>query len=310
MIINLDPNKEIKDKLAIAIGTFDGIHLGHRFLIEKLLQICKEKNYSSMIYTYIQHPLHQLGIDSPPALIMSINNKVHKFHNMGIDFLTLQSFSKEFAQTSPENFFSDICSKFNVRHIVIGQDFKFGHKGLGSVQLLQKLANANNIEVTVVPPYCKGNTVVSSSMIRDLISDGNVEKANEFLGYEYYLYGEVITGFQRGTAMGFPTANLSFNKLMAIPAHGVYMTYAYIEGKFYWGATSIGTNPTFDDCSTHIETHFIDYKKELYGKKIKIFFLQKLRDQIRFDSIEELKKQIHADVEQIKFLVFKPTNMC
>jgi riboflavin kinase/FMN adenylyltransferase len=296
--------------VALAIGTFDGMHLGHKFLLSRLMEISRQNRCCSMVYTFSKHPMFSLDPDNAPPLLMAIKQKMLEFKKIGLDYVFIQNFDIKFSEISSQDFISNILKNYDIRHIVVGHDFRFGHKGTGDISLLKQLSLIEDFEVTSIQPYKINGQIVSSSVIRNFIRQGKVKKAADFLGYPYSLCGQVITGFGRGTKIGFPTANLQFNKQMAVPGFGVYLTKAFIEEKEYWGATSIGNNPTFFQDGTHIETYFLDFEKNLYGKRLKLFFIEKLRDQIRFDTVEELVSQISKDVEQIKYMVCKNKKLC
>lgn len=296
--------------VALAIGTFDGMHLGHKFMLSRLMEISRQNRCYSMVYTFSKHPMFSLDPNNAPPLLMTLKQKMLELSKLGLNYVFTQNFDIKFSERSSQDFILNLLETYDIRHIVVGHDFRFGHKGTGDIDLLKQLSLNEDFKVTSVPPYEIDGQIVSSSIIRNYIRQGKVKKASDFLGYPYSLFGQVVTGFKRGTKIGFPTANLQFNKEMAVPGFGVYLTKAFIEKKEYWGATSIGNNPTFFQDGTYIETHFLDFKKNLYGKRLKLFFIEKLRDQIRFDTVEELVSQISKDVEQIKYMVCKNKKLC
>ncbi len=300
------PNKPV----ALAIGTFDGMHLGHKYLLNKLIEISKRNNCYSMVYTFRRHPMLFLDPNNAPPLLMSLAQKILEFKKLGLNLVFVQNFDHKFAEISSHGFISLLRENYNVRHIVIGHDFRFGHKGMGDVSLLKQFSLSKGFEVTSIQPHKVDGQIVSSSAIRILLKQGKVKEAAGFLGYPYSLCGEVVTGFGRGAKIGFPTANLQFDEKMAVPGFGVYLTKAIIDKKEYWGATSVGNNPTFFQEGTQIETYFLDINKDLYGKHLKLFFIEKLRDQICFDTVDELVSQIGKDVNQIKYMVCKNKKLC
>jgi len=301
----------ILDKpVALAIGTFDGMHLGHKYLLNRLIEISGQNAFCSMVYTFGKHPMLSLDPNNAPPLLLPLTQKILEFKKMGLDYVFIQKFDHKFSEISSKGFISSLRETYDIRHIVVGHDFRFGHKGIGNVSLLKELALGEGLEVTLVPPYKIDGQVISSSLIRVLIKQGKVKEATHFLGYPYSLCGEIVTGFKRGTKIGFPTANLQFSKSLAVPGDGVYLTKGVIDEKEYWGATSVGNNPTFLQESVHIETHFLNFNSNVYGKRLKLYFIEKIRDQIRFDTINDLVRQINKDVNRIKFMVCKYRKLC
>lgn len=296
--------------VALAIGTFDGMHLGHKYLLNRFIDISRQNTYTSMVYTFMKHPMLSLDPNNAPPLLMTLAKKILEFKKLGLDYVLVQKFDLKFSEISSQGFISDLLENYDIRHIVVGHDFRFGNKGMGNVSVLKELSLSKGFEITIIPPYKIDGQIVSSSLIRNYVRQGKVKEAAHFLGYPYPLCGEVITGFGRGTKIGFPTANLQFNDKMAVPGYGVYLTKGVIEKKEYWGATSVGNNPTFFQQETQIETHFLDFNKVLYGKRIELFFIEKLRDQVRFDTVNDLVSQINKDIKQIKLMVCKYKKLC
>jgi len=296
--------------VALTIGTFDGIHLGHKYLLNKLIEISRQNAYCSMVYTFGKHPMLSLDQNNAPPMLLPLTQKILEFKKLGLDYLFIQKFDLKFSEISSRSFVSDLFENYDIRHIVVGHDFKFGHKGMGDVSLLKELALTEGLEVTLIPPCKIDGQVVSSSLIRVLIKQGKVKEATHFLGYPYSLCGEIVTGFKRGTEIGFPTANLQFSKNLALPGDGVYLTKGVIDEKEYWGATSVGKNPTFSQEAVHIETYFLNFNSNIYGKRLKLYFIEKIRDQIRFDTVNDLVRQINKDVNRIKFIVCKYRKLC
>lgn len=291
--------------LALAIGTFDGMHRGHISLLNKLFEVCRKDNCHSMVYTFKNHPISFLNPSETPPMLLSLKQKISEFQKTGLDYLIIQKFDSVFSKLTPQSFIDNLTDCYNIKHILTGHDFKFGSGGNGNIQMLSELSSSNRFSVTTVPPFKINGRIVSSSAIRTLIMQGKVREAKEFLGYPYTLIGKVEAGVGRGNKLGFPTANLQFDNKMAIPGFGVYLTKTIFEQKEYWGATSVGDNPTFDQAGTHIETHILNFNNNLYGKSLKLLFIDKLRDQVRFNSTEELVEQIRKDVSLIKFMICK-----
>ena len=305
MRVIFDGNSKLKSSnpVAIAIGTFDGIHLGHQALIKELLTEKEQNSLTAVVYTFLQHPLSVLNPQKAPPLIMDLKQKIRHFQRYGIDLLLLNAFDEELARTPAEDFLERyLFHRMNIHTVIVGFNFRFGYKGLGDTELLRRECRARGIRAVIVPPVEFEGKTVSSSLIRELILDGDITKANQLLGYPYSLYGKIVTGYQRGRKIGYPTANLLCRPTKVLPKFGVYLTHAIIHGKLFWGVTNVGKNPTFVNDGIHVETFFIDYSGDLYGKNLRLYFDHRIRDEEKFDSPEMLKRRIEMDVALAKKL--------
>lgn len=306
VIFNYKRYHKMKQPVAIALGTFDGMHRGHRELISQLYKLKLKNGYDIMVYTFLEHPLNRLNPDKAPPQIMTIYEKMLFFNRTNIDWLVLNPFDAEFATMSPKSFIEDfLLSRYNVQAIVVGYNFRFGFQREGDVQFLKDMSQSYGFKLIVVPPISLGGNIISSTLIRKYIQEGQIKEANSCLGAAYSIYGKVIHGYGRGKTLGFPTANLKFNLKKVIPKFGVYITKVYVGDKKYWGVTNIGKNPTFQNQGINLETHLIDYKGNLYGKKLKIEFVHRLREEKVFSNIEDLKRQINKDINYVKNFVYK-----
>lgn len=274
----------------IAIGNFDGLHLGHQALLQKTIQIAKKAGRPSIAYTFTPHPRKALRL-------MSDAQKAEYLKDFGVDQVIFQAFTPEFASLSPADFIQKVLiDQLQATHVVVGPNFAFGTKASGNTEMLQ--ADGRFITHIVEPVWVSGE-ICSSSLIREAIKQGDLEQAKVLLGRPYSLTGKVVKGAGRGRQLGFPTANLDVEQEV-LPPLGVYATYSKTLGK---GATNIGKQPTFGATNpVHIETHFLDFNGSLYDKKIEIFFERKIRDEKKFDSIEALKKQIKQDLAGVNNL--------
>ncbi|MEI6805046.1 MAG: bifunctional riboflavin kinase/FAD synthetase [Myxococcaceae bacterium] len=272
----------------VAIGNFDGLHLGHQALLQKTIQIAKKSGQSSIAYTFTPHPR------KAPRL-MSDAQKAQSMRDLGIDRVVFQEFTPEFSALSPADFIKQILiNQLQISYLVVGPNFAFGTRASGDIAMLRA---DRRFETHVVEPVMISGEICSSSLIREAILSGNLDKAKAFLGRSYSLTGEVVKGAGRGQQLGFPTANLQVEQEI-IPPLGVYVTHAKTSGR---GATNIGRQPTFGASNpVHVETHFLDFKGSLYGQEIEIFFERKIRDEKKFDSAEALKKQIRQDLEMFR----------
>ena len=279
----------------VALGSFDGIHKGHLTLMNKVISISKEKKTLSMVYTFKNHPMTVVNNTIAPKLLINNKKKQEIIENLGIDILCLETFDKKMMLLEPEDFIKGLIERFNVRGLVVGFNYRFGHKNKGDLAMLEKLKKKYNFELYVMKAYQEESDVVSSSRIRRLIKDGELEMANELLGREFVLSGKIVDGKKLGRTIGFPTANLEVNEDMIIPEKAVYYTNVEYNGKIYKGITSVGNNPTVNGQNTTIETYILDFSEDIYGKSIKLYFLEKMREQVKFNSLDELKAQLEKD---------------
>ena len=286
-----------KDML-LTVGVFDGVHLGHKYLISKLLQQAGQRNLLSGVVTFIQHPEELLSPRTKLPFLTDIEERINLLKNEGVDVIIPLSFTAELAQLSARQFVSLLQKHLRMRGLVIGSDFALGKGREGDTDALQKLGQEMNFSVTVVPPLVINGEVVSSTAIRKALAGGDMRKVRELTGRPFSLQGKVVTGAGRGVGLGFPTANLKVGPEHALPPDGVYASWAHIDGKAYQSMTNIGKCPTFGDCERTVEAYLIDYRGNLYGRELKIDIVARLRDEKKFDTVEELKKQMAEDVKQ------------
>ncbi len=236
---------------------------------------------------------------------MSLGEKIKEFSKLGIDVLVLNSFDNSFLQQTPREFLDQLYERIPIKTFVVGFNFRFGYKGLGDVSYLKKESEEKKLNLISVPSVQSGGEVVSSTLIRRKIQEGKVKEVTKLLTRPYTISGKVIHGFGRGKSLGFPTANLRFSSQKVIPAYGVYLTKCLIKGRYHWGLTNIGTNPTFTNNRMNIETYLLDCNKDLYGQSIKISFVDLLRSEVKFDSPEALSRQMHLDKIKAQKLIYK-----
>ena len=279
----------------IALGSFDGLHLGHLSLLKKIIELAKENNGLSMVFTYKNHPKTLVDPENVPKLIMDIETKLDCLKEESIDRVVLKEFTKEFMKIPPEEFIEILCGNYNIKGIVVGFNFRFGHKNSGDIKLLEKLQEKYGYKLYIINPYTYKDDVISSSRIRKSILKGDVKEASIMLSRPYLIKGKVIHGKKLGRTIGFPTANLEFDSKYVIPKKGVYYTNVEYKKKIYKGITSVGNNPTVNGQELTIETFILDFKEEIYGEEIKVFFIEIIRDEIKFNSLEELITAIKKD---------------
>lgn len=299
-IINISNHNNIKFNTGVALGNFDGIHLGHQKLINTMINRSKELGYKSSLLLFDKHT-KVITDNNQPKIITTNEQKLKIAEKMGIDIVYIMKFDKSTMLLSAEEFVKDIIiDKMNSKLIVVGFDYKFGHKALGNSETLLKLGKKYDVEVKVIDAIQSDKEVIGSTEIRELILEGNIIKANKFLGRSYSIIGKVIPGKNRGNTLGFPTANIDVNPNLVIPKTGVYKTKTILNGKSYLSATNIGYNPTFDEDILKIETHILDFNERIYGENIEIEFIDFLRDDIKFKNKDDLISQMNIDIAKIK----------
>jgi len=284
----------------IALGSFDGLHLGHMQLINKTVEFAKANNAKSMICTFKNHPLSVINKEICPKLIMDNDTKIKLLEDTGIDIVNLANFDKDFMKITPEEFIRNMVKCYNAKGIIVGFNYRFGYKNLGDVEMLKAYSTILGYKLYVCDAISVNDEIVSSSKIRHLIAEGNIIKANELLGRPHSIIGKVITGKQLGRTIGFPTVNLNYNKEYILPKGGVYYTIIEHDNFFYKAITNIGYNPTVEGGKLSVETYILNFNKQIYGEVIKINFINRIRDEVKFNGIVELKQQLEKDKEYAK----------
>lgn len=279
----------------VALGSFDGLHYGHLSLVRKTVEVAREKNGKSMVFTYKNHPKTIVKPDSVPKLIMDLDTKLEYLEEENVDIVVLRSFTKEFMSMEAENFIKLLCEDYNVKGIVVGFNFRFGHKNLGNVDVLKNLQKKYGYELYIMDPYTYKGNAISSTRIRNCILEGEVKEATNMLSKPYSIKGKVIHGRHIGRTIGFPTANLEFNDKMVIPGKGVYYTNVKYKDRTFKGITSVGNNPTVNGKELTIETFILNFDEMIYGEELKVYFIEKIRGEMKFDSVEKLVAQIKKD---------------
>lgn len=299
-IINLDKEENKYKNVAIALGNFDGIHLGHQELIRKVVEKSRENNLKPSILLFQNHTRATINNKKPDML--TTNNQKYKIaKDLGIEVVYTLNFTKEVMSLPQEEFIEKILKDIlNCKVVVVGFDYRFGYRAEGTSESLNKIGRVYGIETEVVDPIEIEGEIISSSYIRRLIKDGNLEKANKLLGRNYSIEGKVVSGANRGTGLGFPTANLDYSSEYLLPLLGVYKTKTHIGDREYLSMTDIGYNPTFGEDHIKLETFILDFDSDLYGKTIEIEFLEFLRKGIKFKSKEELIEQLKKDEERVR----------
>lgn len=290
-------------EIALTIGAFDGIHLGHKRLIQETIKIAQTLKVEPALLTFEPHPRKVLYPNLDLKLLTTLDEKIRFIKKEGITNLILLPFNKALAELSPELFVERyLIDLLNTKAVIVGYNFHFGRGRAGNTDLLKKLGEKFNFLVEVLPALVINNRPVSSTLIRELLLKGEVERANQLLGRPYSLSGKVIHGKGRGKLLGFPTANLDIPKDKLLPAQGVYAVWAIVEDKKYQGALNIGFNPTFEEKKLSIEVHLLNYtnSSSLYNQTIEVHLVKRVRSEKKFNTIEELKTQIAEDCSLIQ----------
>jgi riboflavin kinase/FMN adenylyltransferase len=295
------------ENACITIGSFDGVHKGHLKVINQLQEEAKAVNGTSIVITFYPHPKQVISFEKVITQLNTFDEKCKLLENTGIDCLVVIPFNKEFSEMTAENYIKDfLVETFHPKRIVIGYDHKFGKNRTGDISLLVELSKQYNYKVKEISEHLLNEITISSTKIRDCISNGQIQIANELLGYVYSFSGKVIEGNKIGRTIGFPTANIETedtNKLF--PSIGVYAVSVFVPSlkTSYKGMMNIGVRPTIGGNNLVIEVHLIDFDKMIYGEKLTVFIKQKIRDEVKFDSVEHLKTQlIHDKIKVIEIL--------
>ncbi len=289
---------EKKKKSVVTVGSFDGLHLGHVKILDALKSIAEEKDADSFVVTFEPHPRSALTQDSEVSILTSLDEKKWIIEKAGIENLMVIHFTREFSQLTSEEFIKKfVLEKLNASHMVIGHDHKFGRDRLGDENKLREIGNQLGFGVTAVAAECLQNETISSSKIRSFLYCGELDKANQFLGRYYSIFGIVVKGSQRGRTLGFPTANVQVDEpKKAIPQNGVYVVRCTLSTQYYYGVMNIGFRPTFENKHELVaEVNILEFNRDIYGEKIKVEFIKRLRDEKKFESKNELVAQIEKD---------------
>jgi riboflavin kinase / FMN adenylyltransferase len=287
----------------LTIGVFDGVHAGHRHLLETLKQRAADRSLLSGVVTFDPHPQSVLHPDNELPWLSDVEDRVRSIRELGIDLVVVLTFSKEVAQLTPQQFLTMIKTHLRMRGIVVGPDFALGQGRAGSIDQLRKLGRQSGFTVEAVSQYTANGEAVSSTLIRQALAEGNTRKVHAMMGRYFHLKGIVITSAKRGRKLGFPTANIDIRPQQALPGDGIYATIADVDGRRFASATNVGARPTFGDMRRTVEAYLLNYEGDLYGRELRLEFVQKVRDEQRFASSEELKRQIERDVQEVKAIL-------
>ena len=282
----------------LTIGVFDGVHLGHKHLISEVKGIASKQGMLSGVVTFRKHPVEQVEPEASLPYLTSLQEKLKLIKAEGVDFVVALTFDRKLADLTARDFVGLLRNYLRMRALVVGPDFALGRGREGNVDVLRRLGKDIGFSLTVVPPMKIGGEIVSSTGIRQALADGDMGKVVSLTGRPYLIRGKVVRGTGQGRRIGFPTANLEIESGWAIPRDGVYATMTHTNGDVHKSLTSIGMRPTFGGKSRTVETYILDFDGDLYGRDVSIEIIERLREEKKFDNIEDLKKQIARDIDE------------
>ena len=284
----------------IGLGNFDGVHLGHRMILSRLVAAARERRGTALAMTFYPHPLSVLRPGSPVPLILGLGEKLRRIAELGVDGIVLQRFGRAFSQLAPEAFVRQyLLDAIGVEKILVGHNFSFGRDRAGNAHLLSALGKRWGFEVEVIGSVTVGRQEVSSTVVRSLLQSGKLHEATTLLDQPYAVSGRVVQGFQRGRQIGFPTANIRPRTSVLLP-NGVYAVRAGVDDGEYNAVANVGVNPTFGANQRTVETNLFDFSADLYGKRLRVSFIKYLRAERKFSSVDELVQQIGEDADRAR----------
>ena len=287
----------------LTIGVFDGVHLGHQYLLEQVNDQAHRADALSGAVTFLNHPRQVLQPAFQAQYLTSADERLRLLKGAGLDLVAPVTFDLPLSQLSAHDFLDLLVKRLRMRGLVVGPDFALGRGREGNVARLQELADEMGFRLEVVAPQSLGNVLIRSTTVRQALSEGAVDQARELLGRRFSLDGAVVHGESRGRELGFPTANISVSAGRVVPPDGVYATWVIVGDHRLPSATNIGVRPTFGDNDRTVETYILDFDEDLYGRSITIEFVHRLRDELAFESIEALKEQMAKDVDETRALL-------
>lgn len=301
--IVINQRGKLSDNTAITIGVFDGVHLGHKYLINKLIQNKNTSKLSCGIVTFDPHPIQILRPDINFKCLQSLEGRVRSLEQTGIDFISVVKFDHLLSQFTAQDFLKELKEQLNFQLLVVGEDFRLGKNQEGDIAQLRTISNELEFSIKKIPLQSDSKAKFSSSQIREFITNGNIDKANKILGTSFTIDGMVEPGEKRGRQLGFPTINLSLSTDLITPKKGVYASVTKIDGDEYKSIVNVGTRPTFGVDKILAESHLFDYNGNAYDKEVTISLLEFIREEIQFNNKDQLINQINHDVKTVKRLL-------
>ena len=291
----LSKTSEHNSGTVATIGFFDGVHCGHQYVLSMLRELAEERGLESMVVSFSNHPMLYFNPQSEIRLLSTVEEKLEKIASMGIDNTLLLDFDSNLSRLTAKEFLTLLGKRYGVELLLIGYDHRFGSDKQNSFNDYVEYGKELGIEIVKLVSFTTDNITVSSSQIREQLTQSHVEQAAQMLGYNYTLRGTVIAGNQIGRTLGFPTANIKVDSFKLLPANGVYAVQVIVKGELYKGILNIGQRPTLPNSSHSMEVHILDFEGDVYGDEITISFIKKLRDERKFDSLDQLRQQIMKD---------------
>ena len=291
---------QIEEPTAVTLGKFDGLHRGHELLMRTVLEYSRDKDVASVAFTFDIPPRNK--VEEIVANVLTTNEeKQYIFEKQGIDYLIECPFTAEIMSMEPKVFIEWISRALNMKYVVVGDDFRFGHNRTGDYHTLQQYETEFGYKTIVLDKLKDSNRDISSTYVREKIADGNIKKANQLLGYRYFIKSEIVHGKKLGRRIGIPTINMILPVDKLLPPNGVYVTEVLVDGHSYMGVTNVGCKPTVSsDNIVGVETYIDNFNQDIYGEKIVVSFIDFIRPEMKFASVEELKAQMHSDIEVAK----------
>jgi riboflavin kinase / FMN adenylyltransferase len=289
--------------VVMTIGTFDGVHRGHQYLIRQVLQRAHETARIAAVLTFNPHPRSVLRLELPTVYLCTSQERIQRLRELGFDLVVVADFDMNLAQMPADEFVRNLYDQLRMRELWVGQDFTLGRRREGNVTNLQTLGTLMGFQVHIVAPLLEGGHPINSTRIRQLLAAGAVDQAARLLGRRYELTGQVIPGRHVGRTLGIRTANIACDPERVIPADGVYAVWAEIQGNRHQAVVNIGIRPSFGPGERLLEVHVLDYEAELYGCELKIQFVRRLRSELRFEKIDELVSQVQRDIAQTRTIL-------
>lgn len=286
----------------VGLGNFDGLHVGHMALINTLIEESQKNGLESVVYTFDKHPENILRKKLITPLLTTVRKKIQLLQETPLDYLYFDKFDEAFSRLKPEEYVKTVLvDRLNVKLAVAGFNYRFGYMGQGNTELLKKLGEIHGFKVIIIEPVKIDDQIVSSTLIRNELSKGRMDNVTKYLGRYYSITGQVCGGKQIGNTIGFPTANIDPEDYLIMPSYGVYVTRTLLDGVLHDSVTNVGLNPTFGEIKKPaVETHILDFNENIYGKDIEVFFLKKLRGEMKFKSVDQLVAQMKKDVQNTR----------
>jgi riboflavin kinase/FMN adenylyltransferase len=306
IIVQQLDNVQTYPRPALTLGNFDGVHRGHRAILQRVVERADQLRGTSVVFTFCSHPLELLAPDKRPPLLTTLEEKAELLRRMGIQVLICVPFTTRLAKQSAEVFLGETIHRtIHPAEIIVGHDYAFGHRRQGTVQLLERMQSPYGYRVEVVEAVRVGGSICSSTLIRQRITQGRLEEANQLLGRVYSISAPVVAGSQKGKGLGYPTATLGRQPKL-VPAEGVYAVWVQLNEQIFKGVTNIGHQPTYGRHPRRVEVHILDFEGNIYGKQLRVSFAARLRDEVAFADERALKTQIEKDLIRARQILRQP----